>query len=539
VGFGRRLLANGARVARRLSTAQALSDEPGHWLDLHLTGNVPERTHPGLSGPVLGLLDLLRCLAAVREDPRFDGVLVRMDGTLDSWSRALSIARALAAVREAGRRVVVWAEGLHADQYLLAAAADRIWLPESASLHLVGLRIERFYLRGLLEQVGARPDVVHIGRFKSAGDTFTRQSMGEQEREQLEAWQDDLWDELLGGIARGRGLTQARVEELIDAGPYPARAAVDAGLVDDTVYPDELDDRLDALALELEARGRGARRARRVDAVAYHTGFAGDPGFEPWLRDAPRIVQLVASGNVGRGPGPFGVTMDGTGALLRALRENRSVRGVLLRIESPGGDALVSDLLHREVERLVREKPVVVSMGDVVASGGYYMAAAADAIFAEPGTVTGSIGVVGGKLDLSGLYEKIGVGKDGMQKGARAGLLTESRGFDPDERAAIRREMESIYGTFVDRVARGRKLGRERIEEVAHGRIWSGRRAQAVGLVDVLGGPLEALRDLVGRAGFRPGERYPLVTLPRPSALAEWLAAMVGGRGPFGGLRHR
>jgi protease-4 len=532
VGFGRRLLANGARAARRLAAGQVVPRDSGHWLDVRLDGAVPESTRAGFGRSQLGLLDLLRSLRAVQEDPRFDGVLIRIRGALSSHSRAASLARAVAELRASGRRVVVWAEGLQVDQYLIAAAADRIWLPESGALHLVGLRVERFFLRDLLERIGAKPEVVHIGRFKSAGDTFTRDAMSDEEREQLEAWQNDLFAELVSGVARGRGLEEARVEALIDGGPYPARAALDAGLIDDLVYPDEIASRLDAISLGVEAHGSDARRATLVAADAYFFTLAGDPGFEPWLSDAPRLVQLLAIGNVGHGASPRGITTEGTGTLLEALRTDRSVRGVLLRIESPGGDALASDLLHRQVERLVREKPVVVSMGDVVASGGYYLAAAADAVYAEAGSVTGSIGVVGGKLDLSGLY----ISKEGVQRGARAGLLSEARGFSSDERAAVRREMKAIYGTFVDRVARGRALARADVEAIAQGRIWSGRRALAIGLIDGVGGPLEALRDLTERAGFEASERFPLTTNPKPSILSAWLGSAFGGFGPFGSI---
>ncbi len=537
MGFGSRLVANGVRVSRRLATAQVLSDQPGHWLDVRLDGHVPDRSHDGFGRPELGLLDLLRALDAVREDPRFDGVLLRVSGALGSFGRAASVARAIEALRAAGRRVVVWAQGLSEAQLLMVAGADLLLMPESGQVHLVGLSIERFFVRELLEQLGARPEVVHIGRYKSAGETFTRDAMSDTEREQLDAWQSDLFDELVGAIARGRGMSEARVRELIDGGPYPAAAAIEAGLVDGLAYPDELDDRLREVCLGLDPANREARRPRRVDAVAYHLGCAGDAGWEAPFRDRPRLVQLVAGGNIARGPASRGISQDGTGAVLETLRTASSVRGVLLRIESPGGDALTSDLLHRQVERLRLEKPVVVSMGDVVASGGYYIAAAADAIHAEAGTLTGSIGVVGGKLNLERLYEKLGVAKDGVQRGARAGLLSESRGFSADERAAVRREMEAIYGTFVDRVARGRRLERAKVEDIAEGRIWSGRRAHAIGLVDALGGPLEALRDLAARAGLAPGERFPLVTLPRPSIVSEWLGSVLGF-GPTG-IRRR
>jgi protease-4 len=188
---------------------------------------------------------------------------------------------------------------------------------------------------------------------------------------------------------------------------------------------------------------------------------------------------------------------------------------VVLRIDSPGGDGVASDLIWRAVRQLRRDKPVVVSMGDVVASGGYYVAAAADAIFAEPGTVTGSIGVVGGKVNLAGLYERLGVGKEAVERGARAGLLSETRAFTADERSAVRGEMKALYELFLERVAEGRSMSRDDVARVAQGRIWSGLRAKALGLVDGLGGPLEALLEVRRRAGIPVEESILLEIHPR------------------------
>jgi protease-4 len=191
------------------------------------------------------------------------------------------------------------------------------------------------------------------------------------------------------------------------------------------------------------------------------------------------------------------------------------VRGIVLRITSPGGDALASDLLWRALSVAKREKPLVVSMGEVAASGGYLAAVAADSVFAEAATLTGSIGVIGGKLDLGGLYDRLGVGRDAVERGRRAGLLTDARGFTPDERAAVRREMEAVYDVFLRRVEQGRKLARPELERVAQGRIWSGARALGLGLVDALGGPLEAIREVRARAGLAVGEPAVLDVFPR------------------------
>jgi protease-4 len=223
--------------------------------------------------------------------------------------------------------------------------------------------------------------------------------------------------------------------------------------------------------------------------------------------------------------------------MLDSLRRDERVVGVVLRVDSPGGDALASDLLHHQLERLRRDKPVVVSMGEVAASGGYYLSAAGDSVLAEAATVTGSIGVVGGKLDLSGLYERLGIGRDAVERGARAGILSDARGFTPGERKAVRREMEAVYETFLDRVAGGRRLSGAVVRSLAGGRVMSGSRALEHGLVDRLGGPLEALSEVRRRAGLGAEERIVLDVHPHaprlpglPSLLGFAARLLAGGR---------
>ncbi|MBW2230180.1 MAG: signal peptide peptidase SppA [Deltaproteobacteria bacterium] len=534
MGALRRTFANGTRVVRRVALGRVFAADSGNWIVLDIEGDLAERSHIGFGRPsTLGLLDTLRCIEAAGDDHRVDGVLLRLRGNIGRFSHALSLRRALGELRAKGKRVAVFAESMAAFPYLVATAADRIWMPESGNLFLVGLRTERYYLRDVLDRIGAKPEVVHVGKFKSAGETFTRDSMSDEEREQVESWQADVWEDLVTGIALGRSLEPSTVRDLIDTGPYSAAAAVETGLVDALVYADEIEKRLEPLARAPRPGARGPRRVHLLPAVDYFLAHVMDPGFVPIFRDRPALVYLLAEGGVRSGEGFRGITSGGMGGLLAALREDPRVRGVALRIDSGGGDALASDLIHRRVEQLGREKPVVVSMGEVVASGGYYIAAAADQVFAESGTVTGSIGVVGGKINLAGVYERLGISKEGVQQGARAGMLSEARGFNSDERAAVRREMQAIYGTFLDRVAKGRSKSREDVEKIAQGRIWSGRRAQALGLVDALGGPLEALRDLATRAGLQPHERYTLALLPRVPRLPEWAGMLFGTTGSW------
>jgi protease-4 len=259
---------------------------------------------------------------------------------------------------------------------------------------------------------------------------------------------------------------------------------------------------------------------RRVEAALYHGLRAADPGWRPLWRELPRVAFVVARGAVHRGSAHHGIAAERMGEILDALRRDDAVRGIVLRIESPGGDGLASDLLWRSVALLAREKPVVVSMGDVVASGAYYAACAADAIFAEAATLTGSIGVVGGRLDAEGLLRRLGIAREAVERGARAGLLSATHGFTASERAAVQSAMQTIYGTFVERVSAGRKLPIEEVEKVAQGRVWSGVRARGIGLVDAIGGPLEALAEARRRAGLAPGERALVEIHPRVAPFA-------------------
>lgn len=537
-GMVRRLAANAARAARR-GVSRAALPASGFWVGVRLGASVPELRAPAwpfapADSTGVPLLELLRALETAAHDPRVDGVLLRIDRAPGGWSRLHTLRRAVAAVRAAGKTVVAWAPSLSVGDYYLASAASRVLLPESGSLHLVGLRAEGFFVRGLLDQLGVAPEVLRVGSYKSAAEMLTRDGMSPEAREQTEALVDDLWEELLRGIGEGRGLSRDDVRTRIDRGLFPAPAAVEAGLVDGCCYPDQIEDELEKLAPPRpERRGRGVVL---VDAASYFALRAGDTGWRPLLGDLPRLAYVVASGGITRGDGWRGIGGDALRGLLDRLRRDDGVRGIVLRIDSPGGDGLASDLVWRAVHRATYDKPVVVSMADVAASGGYYIAAAADAVLAEAGTVTGSIGVVGGKANLEALYRRLGVSKESVERGARAGLLAEDRGFTPDERSALREELEAVYDTFLRRVAEGREMPREAVEKVAQGRVWSGARALGIGLVDALGGPLEALREVRRLAGLRDDERILVESHPRLPRFAGLRELAGGGARAGGGL---
>jgi protease-4 len=513
-----RLGANAARGVRRLVERVTLPRDGNPWLLVRLGGELAEILPPRLpfqrppQHPTL--LEALSSLERAAEDPRIAGILLRFTEPLHGMSGALSLRRAVDRVRECGKPVVAFGDSYTAPSLLVASGASRVYLPESGSVLLVGLRFDGFFLRGLFEHLGVNPEVVRVGTHKTAGERFTRDSMSAEEREQLEALADDLYEPLVEGLATGRGLDPAAVRSRIDEGPYSARAAEEAGLVDGCRYPDEVEAELSELAPDTATDPRTGR-PRALDVATYHPLRVADAGWRPLLGDVPRFAYVVGRGTIHRGRGLRGMAADTVRELLDGLRRDEGVSGVVLRIDSPGGDAVASDLIWRSVRLLAAEKPVVVSMSEVAASGGYYVAAAADAVFAEATTVTGSIGVVGGKLDMEGLYRKVGISRDAVERGARAGLLSEARGFTADERAAMQELFGAMYGTFLDRVAEGRGLAREDVAGVAQGRVWSGARARGHGLVDALGGPLEALGEVARRAGLAERERYLLELHPR------------------------
>jgi protease IV len=525
----RRVGANCAYGLRRLVASASLARDAGLWVSLRIEPTLDEVAPLQLAlRAEASLIEVLQTLAVAARDAAVTGVFVEIAGAPADWSPIQSLQRALLQVREAGKPVVVWADRLDERGLLLASSATRIWMPESGALTLLGVRVETLHLRGLLGHLGVRPEALRIGSHKTAAEIFTRDSMSSEQREQLEALADSWFGVLIDAVAAGRGLAPAAVRACIDAGPYTAQAALDAGLIDALVYPDEIEQRLRALTPLPPEPCEAPRRGNRVDARRYHALCCDPLGWRPLLSAAPVIAYVVARGGIRRGRGSRGIASETLSSVLERLGGDASVRGVVLRIDSPGGDALASDLLWRAVSKLRREKPVVASLAGVAASGGYYLASAADRVLAEAGSVTGSIGVVGGKLDMSGLYRRLGVARDSVERGARAGLASETRGFRSDERRALREEMSAIYAIFVDRVARGRGLAAEAVERVAQGRVFSGAGAAAVGLVDALGGPLEALAEARRLAGLsrEPAQLHLYPRHARLSALARLLRGL-------------
>jgi protease-4 len=440
-----------------------------------------------------GLAAFTRRLEADALDPSVDGVLVVLRGSIGGLAAADEIGDRIASLRRRGRKVVCHLEEGTGSHLAACAGADRIWIGPAGGIRLVGVRDETLFFRDLLSKIGVRAQIVRVGDYKSAPESVTRMSSSDPAIEERDAMLDDEYDDLVARISRGRRLSPERVRALIDEGPYTAPAAIRAGLADDLVNEDDLE--------------------RPLAKLFGHRVLVAPQDDDPeaprrWAR-APTVAIVYVEDDIVDGDS-FDVPLLGshfTGAetivkALDDLRGDSRVGAVVLRIDSPGGSATASERIWRAVWRTRKVKPVVASMGSMAASGGYYAAAAADTIFAEPSTLTGSIGIFYGKADVEALFREIGIGVELAGRGRRAHMESTFRPYTDDELAFLEEHIHDFYGIFVRRVATGRHKRFDEIDRVGQGRVWSGRRAKEHGLVDRIGGLSEAIREAKRRAGL-------------------------------------
>ncbi|WP_437756595.1 signal peptide peptidase SppA [Sorangium sp. So ce1389] len=496
------------------------------------------------------------------KDPRPAGLLLRMRSVHAGPAVIASLRDALLEIRAGGRDIVAYLPmGADNTMLLLASAARAIVVGPETLVSPLGFAVEGRYVRRALEQVGVEPEVFAKGMYKNAGEVLVRDAMSAAQREQVGALLDARLGDLVASLAQGRRVDRETAARWIDEAPYGAEQAVARGIIDAVAYEDELEHMLATGLLpgtiaprraEVDAGGSAgggalasARHARgRLVSADRYLGARRALSLRPmWPRPIIGVVEVHgAIVSRARFRGASLASEERLVASLRAARQNPRIRGVILHIDSPGGSALASDRIHHEVTRLAEVKPVVACMSNVAASGGYYVAAAAHAIVAQPQTITGSIGVVSARFALGPLLERLGVSTDVVKRGARADLFSPSRRLDEGERAVMERELDAIYATFLRVVARGRRRPVEEIEPLAQGRVYSGADAQARGLVDMLGGferALHELRQMIGpkAAAIEPAivraSRYipppPLLPAPVPTLLE-----LVGLRGIAG-----
>ncbi|HLX61484.1 MAG TPA: signal peptide peptidase SppA [Planctomycetota bacterium] len=476
-----------------------------------------------------------------KNDPAIQALYLQLDGISTRWGKLDELRRAIADFRKSGKKTYAYLSSGDSHDYLVAVACDEIVAPESGWLMLTGMRAEVSFYKDLFEKLDIKADMLQMGDFKGAAEPYTRSAMSPQFRKQMETVLDDYFEKsFVETIAQSRGgkkWTPEQVKKLIDEGPYTAKAALAAGLIDRVAYTSELQESLkaDLKASRVDfAVNYGRNKGEDIDLSS---PFALLKLFAPQKTTEstkPKVAVIYGTGVIVTGKGGGGLlggeTMGAT-TMIEAIRQaenDATVKAIVLRVDSPGGSALASDLIWNELRS--SKKPVIASMSDVAASGGYYISMAAQKIFAEPSTLTGSIGVVGGKLAVGGLEKNVGLTTDIISRGANAGILSSNAAFSESERKAMTALMKDVYEQFLEKALLGRKkAGREMtradLDNLAAGRVWTGRQAKANGLIDELGTLDDAIAFARKQAGMAENDTD-LLILPKPPNFLDALVDM-------------
>ncbi|MEJ7709347.1 MAG: signal peptide peptidase SppA [Pyrinomonadaceae bacterium] len=471
----------------------------------------------------MSLTELLLQFKKAKADKRISAILLEIDGSGAGWAKADEIRDAITEFRKSGKFVYAFMEYGANKEYYIATACDRIYVAPIGDLFINGLAAEAMFYRGALDKIGVYADFYQIGKYKNAPDQYTRKEMSNEQREVLNAVLDDIFNRYVDGIATARGKSPEDIRALIDSAPLSAQTAKAAGLIDGAKYRDEVEkeikDRLkykesDKLQLakfsdyrQVSAEGLGLNNGESI-AVVYTSG----------------VIMSGASG----GGGPLGGgRVVGSDTVVKALndaRDDKTVKAIVIRVDSPGGSSYASDVIWHAVETAKAKKPVVISMGDSAASGGYYISAGANRILSGPSSITGSIGVFAGKTVLKGLYDWVGVNSEFVTRGKNAALFRETEQFTPDERAKFESMIKGFYyDDFLPKVARGRGKDVEYIDSIAQGRVWTGTQAKERGLVDEFGGLDRALEVAKELAQIPANKSVRPVVFPAPKTLLEGL----------------
>jgi protease IV len=472
---------------------------------------------------VRGIVDDLR---KAKVDSRISAVLLKVTGfSTPYWGKLQEIRDALVDFRTSKKPVYAYLEYGGDRDYYLASAADKVFLMPSSPLDLTGVATYEVFLRGLLDKFGVYPDLHHIGEYKTFSNTFTEKGFTAAHREMDQSMNRDLYDQLVRGVAGARGKNEDEVRKLFDEGPFLPEDAKRAGLIDDVGYEDQVIGKL------REARP-GA--TRDIDGDDYAKIALASLG----LNKGPRVAVIYFAGAIASGKNGYdpleGATIGSDTLIdyIRRVRKDSLVRAIILRIDSPGGSAAASDAIWRELMLARKERPdrpIIASMSDLGASGGYYIAAPAEAIVAQPSTLTGSIGIVGGKFVTGGIYEKLGANLDSTSIGRHAEMNSPIRPYNADERKKVDEQLKAFYDDFVQKVADSRHKTPEEIDRLGQGRVWTGQQARAIGLVDALGGLDRAVALAKERAKIPADSDVELVTYPAPKSFYELVSDELSG----------
>jgi len=488
----------------------------GSYLVMDLTGSLDEGRPSGLVSRLLNrgrtLVDVTDALMKVRHDGRIAGVIARVGPLGGSWGQTQELRNALSLVKAEGKKVIslleVELESASREIYL-ASVSDKVYVAPAAAPVFNGLAARFVFLGAVWPKIDVAMQVEKIREYKSAGDEIGRESMSDAHREMAESLLSDTENNLLQTIAAARNLTVAEVRDIADRSPSSAQDLVSAGLADGVKSRGEI-------VTELGRDGEPVATVSEDDYAEVRLGSLG-------IGDGPKIAVVHAAGVIQRGDPERGRKVLASHQIAEALQSaarDPAISAIVLRVASPGGSPAGSDEIWLEVREAAKKKPVIASLGDVAASGGYYIASAADRILASPGTLTGSIGVVLFKPDVSALLTRVGVHTQSLTRGRFSRVMDLDKSFDEAELTLVRKQMDDIYALFLERVASGRKMKRADVDRIGGGRVWTGQQALQNGLVDELGGLCDAVRVAAAAAGIHDADKVRLVHYPQSGLLS-------------------
>ncbi len=483
------------------------------FLSINLSGVLEEETPeiPFMRPPSLTMRDFWIALKSASKDRRIEGVYLKIGPLSIGPAKAQEMVELIKKFRSYGKKVIVYSETMGNLEYMIASSADKIYLNPSGFLMLNGLASESIFLKGTLDKLGIKAELEHIEEYKTASNTFTEEKFTPAHREMMNSLMDSMFDSFIKTISEGRKKNIDETRVLIDRGPFNALDALKEGLVDKLLYEDEV-----------------LKEVKEKNLIK----------IKPYLKMAKlmgkkKIAVLYAIGSINLGESGidpiFGGYVMGSETMRRVMKEieeDSSIKGVVMRIDSPGGSATASDIILRSAKNIKEKKPLVISMSDVAGSGGYWIAMESNWIVAQPSTLTASIGVIGGKFSMRGFYEKIGVNIEIVKRGKFSDIYSDWREFTPEEREKVRREIGWIYEEFKKRVSKCRKISVEEVDRIGKGRVWTGEQAKNLKLVDQLGGLDEAISKLKELSGIPEKEEVEIVFYPKRRTLFEKLFSL-------------
>jgi protease-4 len=495
-------------------------------LVLSVSGGLPDYVPEDELAKAIGITSqqsftgLITQLRKAKVDDRIGGVLLDINFPGIGWGKAGELRDAIIDFRSSGKPVYAYMEMGMNLEYYVATAADKIFLPPSGDIYINGFAAEAMFYKGSLDKLGIEAEVIQIGpKYKNAPDRFTRKEMSEGQREVINAILDEYVTRFTAAVAESRKKSPEDVQALVDGAPYNGAAAKSLGLIDEAYYREQVESDLKTrLGYKDDAKLRTIRGGEYRDIPSDSLG----------LNNGEKVAVIYASGaiNTGRSNNsPLNGEMVGSDDIVSAVNTaatDKSIKAIVLRVDSPGGSALASDIMWNAIENAKVKKPVVVSMGDVAASGGYYIACNANRIVAEPATITGSIGVFMGKPVIKGMYDWLGVNNEYVMRGKNAGIFRETEKWTPEERAKMEQQTNSIYfDNFIPKVSKGRNMTIEQANSLGQGRVWTGTQAKANGLIDEFGGLERAIAVAKELAELSADKDVRRVVLPEPKPFLE------------------